>query len=76
MLGNIVKYDNHQHLLTTVQTSGYSGTCDVCGRAFGSVSLECSECKFVMHLSHYEDFWEMEGKGEMFREKLQACDVR
>ena len=41
---------NHQHPLTIVEKTKYSSPCNGCGKSFINVALECTLCKFTVHL--------------------------
>jgi hypothetical protein len=40
---------HHHHSLTIVQKTEHSSPCDVCGRSFKNIALECTQCKFNVH---------------------------
>jgi hypothetical protein len=59
---------DHEHPLTIVQKTKHSSPCDGCGKSFvDNMALECSQCKFNVHLT--KDWWHEEGCLEIQNKK-------
>jgi hypothetical protein len=48
--GETYKDEDHEHPLVIVQKTKHSSPCDACGKPFDGAALECTQCKFNVHL--------------------------
>jgi hypothetical protein len=51
--GRTFTHEDHEHPLTFVQKTDLSPPCDACGSSFVDAALECTLCKFNVHLKPF-----------------------
>jgi hypothetical protein len=55
--GRTFTHEDHEHPLTIVQKTEHSPPCDECGESFVDMAVECTQCKFSVHLNSHTP-WE------------------